>query len=91
MSQISVGEVTCSQTEMERGKREVVLTAKAALNKIEKLERERHISVNKMKTLIPQIKSLQAGLLIAVFAIDSFGSYMSLTGQEQAYEASGGA
>ena len=51
MSQISVGEVTCSQTEMERGnigKREVVLTAKAALNKIDKLERERHIFVNKI-------------------------------------------
>ncbi len=44
--------------EMECGKRETKVTAKALVNKIEKLEQERKIIVNKMKGLIPEIKEL---------------------------------
>lgn len=54
MSQInSVAE--CSN--MEKGKREIKLTAKAVGNKIERLQHERKSAVNKMKALIPQIKA----------------------------------
>lgn len=54
MSQISS---VVSSSEMESGKRESKLTANALENKIEKLQRERKTSVNKVKGLIPQMKS----------------------------------
>ena len=54
MSQINA-DVASSQ--MECGKRKVQLTAKALVNKIEKLQRERKRTVNKIKGLIPQMKS----------------------------------
>uniref|UniRef100_A0A8C8DI38 Uncharacterized protein n=1 Tax=Oryzias sinensis TaxID=183150 RepID=A0A8C8DI38_9TELE len=43
---------------MERDKRLIKPTAKALANKIEKLQHERKIAVNKMKSLIPEMKSL---------------------------------
>ena len=54
MSQKSV---VASSSEMESGKRHSKLTAKALYSKIEKLQSERKISVNKIKRFIPQIKS----------------------------------
>ena len=46
-----------SSSEMESGKRQSKLTAKALYSKIEKLQSERKISVNKIKRFIPQMKS----------------------------------
>ena len=49
---------TNAGVEMECGKRETKLTAKAWANKIEKLQHERKIIVNKIKGLIPEMKVL---------------------------------
>lgn len=54
MSQTSKGSHT---RENERGKREVKLTAKALEIKIERLQNERKTAINKIKALIPQMKS----------------------------------
>lgn len=53
MSQTS--NVQCVNEEKE--KREVKLTAKALENKMERLQNERKTTVNKIKALIPQMKS----------------------------------
>lgn len=57
MSEIHAG---AESAEMEGGKREIKLTAKALANEIERLQRERKITVNKIKGLIPHMKSLMA-------------------------------
>ncbi|KAG7517888.1 hypothetical protein JOB18_018771 [Solea senegalensis] len=54
MSQINA-DAECSN--MEREKREIKLTAKAMENKIERSQHERKGAVNKIKELIPQIKT----------------------------------
>lgn len=46
------------EMELGHGKRQTTLTAKAWANKIEKLQLECKITVNKMKALIPEIKAL---------------------------------
>lgn len=56
MSEASVDDV--AGLEMDEGKRETKLTAKALANKIESLQRERKKDVNKIKGLIPEMKSL---------------------------------
>ncbi len=56
MSEASVDDV--AGLEMDGGKREIKLTAKALANKIESLQKERKKDVNKIKGLIPEIKSL---------------------------------
>lgn len=52
-----VSQKSVSNSEMESGKRQSKLTAKALGNKIENLQNERKINVNKIKGLIPQMKS----------------------------------
>ena len=56
MSEVNVDDVT--GFEMDCGKRGTKLTAKALANKIENLQKERKSNVNKMKGLIPEMKSL---------------------------------
>ena len=51
-----MSENVVSSSEMD-GERELKLTAKAFANKIEKLQEERKMTVNKMKGLIPQMKT----------------------------------
>lgn len=57
MKSRKMSEIT-SDVEMECGKRQTKLTAKAWAHKIEKLQHERKITVNKMKVLIPEMKAL---------------------------------
>lgn len=56
MSEVNVDDVT--GFEMDCGKRETKLTAKALANKIESLQMQRKSNVNKIKSQIPEMKNL---------------------------------